>query len=136
MKVILDETIKSDPNAEDALWLMAGDFNSVSRADNFFYRFKDDDPYFSTHDMIAKETKYVDILSRRHPGVFLSTAGSWDRLNGARLDYVYVTPALEKLIKAADVSKDDYSRIRREFRLPTQAYRPSDHRPLIVDFNF
>ena len=136
MKIILDETIRSDPNAKDGLWLMAGDFNCVSRVDNFFYNFKEDDPYFSTHDMIAKETPYVDVLAARHPGVFLSTAGSWDKVNGVRLDYVYMTPALAKEVKAIDVSKDDYSRIRREFRLPTQAYRPSDHRPLIVDFNF
>ena len=136
MSVILAETIKTDPAARDNLWLMAGDFNCVSRVDNFHYGFREDDPYFSTHDMIARETPYVDVVARCHPGVFLSTAGSWDRVEGARLDYVYMTPALAKEVSAADVSKDGYTRIRREFRRPTGAYRPSDHRPVIVDFDF
>ena len=136
MSVILSETIKTDPAAADGLWLMAGDFNCVSRVDNFHYGFREDDPYFSTHDMIARETPYVDVVAERHPGTFLSTAGSWDKVAGFRLDYVYMTPALAKAVKAADVSKDSYSRTRREYRLPTGAYRPSDHRPIVVDFDF
>lgn len=136
MGIILSETIKTDPAAKDGLWLMAGDFNSVSRVDNFHYGFKEDDPYFSTHDLIARETPYVDVLAARHPGVFLATVGSWDKVFGLRIDYVYMTPALEKHVTAIDVSSDAYSHIWRGFRLPTAAWRPSDHRPIIVDFDF
>jgi len=115
-------------------WILLGDFNSPSRVDAAHYRFPADDPYYAVHDFIAEKTGLVDILARKHPGEFLSTSGHFATAFGPRIDFVYLSPTLADAVTLADVLDDDYSHIERDYRRSTQAWRPSDHRPVCVDF--
>lgn len=129
MAYICRHTIETSKNAQDELWMMMGDFNSRSRMDNAFYRYPENDTRLLVHDYILEHTPYVDVIAREHPGEFIpTTAGA------SRIDFVYASPALYEKVRKAEVLRDYYLE-------PVKAegisnfYYPSDHRPIMVDFD-
>ena len=108
--------------------MMMGDFNSRSRADNWVYRFAEDDTKLLVHDYIRECTPYVDIIYERDPQSFFSSTGG-----KSRIDFVYCTPPLARMVEAAGIHTDNYTRPVRS-KVVTSFYEPSDHRPIIVDF--
>ena len=117
-------------NARNGNWIMMGDFNSISRTDNAYYELPADDPKFQAQDYIHEHTPYVDIIKWRYPEeVILSTVAN------TRYDYVFCSPDLCPSITGARIVRDSYTNPVRDEAVPL-FWHPSDHLPIIVDFNF
>lgn len=129
MEYICNHTVLAEPRAEKQYWMMMGDFNSRSPKDNGFYKYDEDDSRLWVHDYILHNTPYVDIIGERFAGEFHTTT-----YGKARIDFVYCTPALYKRITDARVIVDQYTGepVRDK---ATGFHHPSDHRPIIVEFN-
>lgn len=130
MEFICKHTILTDSNTVNQNWIMLGDFNSRSRIDNVIYKYPEDDTRFLVHDYIKANTPYIDIIAQKHPGEFKTTTGK-----EARIDFVYCTSPLFKRIIDADVITDNYTKPVRDPQNLSNFWHPSDHRPIIVDFN-
>lgn len=132
MEYICKHTIGTDPNAAENDWIFVGDFNARTILDNEIngYNWPEDDTRFLVHNYILENTPYVDIVKEKHPNEPLTTT-----YGAARIDFVYLTPALSKHVTRADIILDDYTK-------PVKAegvsnfYYPSDHLPIVVDFEF
>ena len=131
IQYICEHTIGTVEGAEDQLWMMMGDFNSRSRVDNEQYEYAEDDPKFLVHDYIRANTPYMDVIKEKYPEEFKPTTGS----KTSRIDYVYCTKPLYDRITYADVIWDDYTTPVRDPQKLSNFWRPSDHMPIIIDFD-
>lgn len=131
MEYICRETIGTAPEAAEEYWMMMGDFNAKSAADNWFYNWPEDTAAFLVHNYIAGNTPYIDAVARKHPGEFLTTTGG-----KTRIDFFYCTAPLYERIVRADVISDEYTTPVRNARKISNFWHPSDHRPIIVDMKF
>ena len=131
IQYICEHTIGTVEGAEDQLWMMMGDFNSRSRVDNEQYGYAEDDPKFLVHDYIRANTPYMDVIKEKYPEEFKPTTGS----KTSRIDYVYCTKPLYDRITYADVIWDDYTTPVRDPQKLSNFWRPSDHMPIIIDFD-
>ena len=129
MEYICKHTINEQENAEDEMWLMAGDFNSRTRKDNHFYKYDENSTAFLVHDYILQNTPYIDIIGERYNGEFHTTVQG-----NARIDFVYCTQPLYERIVDAYVIRDDYTSVNAKRDEATNFYFPSDHLPILVDF--
>ena len=125
---ICSSTILTDPDASGRFWMMMGDFNSLSRADNCFYSFPEDDTRFLVHDYVRDNTPYVDVVHEMNPRSFLASAQSCKRI-----DLVYATPALMAKVKEARIVEDRYTTPVRS-KTVHSFFHPSDHLPILIDF--
>lgn len=131
IQYICEHTIGTVEGAENQLWMMMGDFNSRSRVDNDQYGYAEDDPKFLVHDYIRANTPYLDVIKEKYPDQFKATTGS----KTSRIDYVYCTKPLYDRITYADVIWDDYTTPVRDPQKLSNFWRPSDHMPIIIDFD-
>jgi len=129
IEYICKHTILSHPGAEKEYWMMMGDHNAKSVVDNYQYGFPDDTTAFLVHNFIRNETPYLDVIAEKHPGEFRKTMPGDNRI-----DFIYLTPALYEKVVAADVVYDQYTEPVRDPQKLSNFWRPSDHRPIIVDF--
>jgi endonuclease/exonuclease/phosphatase family metal-dependent hydrolase len=116
-------------DAKDGNWLMMGDFNSRSRRDNYFYKYPDTDTRFLVHDYIHGFTPYIDVIGSLSPGKFITTTGG-----EARIDFLYCTKPLFDSVVSAEVVSDSYTTPVRDPQKLSNFWHPSDHRPILVDF--
>ncbi len=130
IEYICRHTIATEPDAADQLWMMMGDNNSWSRLDNWFYKYPADDSRLLAQDYVLENTPYVDVIARRHPGEFHPTMHS-----PKRIDFIYCTPRLCDCVVRAEVIKDDYAEPVRDPKKLSNFWHPSDHRPIVVDFD-
>ena len=130
MEYICKQTVLSHPKARKELWVMMGDFNSVSRVDNSVYGYPDNDTRFLVHDYIRAATPYVDIIKTVWPDSVVSTTGG-----RSRIDFMYVTPSLKKRVKKAAVVRDDYTRPVRNPQKISNFWHPSDHLPILMEMD-
>ncbi len=131
MEYICEHTIGTVPEAKDQLWMMMGDFNSRSRVDNATYGYSDDDTRLLVHDYILGNTPYIDVIKEKYPDEFKLTVGS----KSSRIDFVYCTKPLFEMITSADVIWDEYTTPIRDPQKLSNFWRPSDHLPILVDFD-
>ena len=110
--------------------MMMGDFNARSSRDNWFYKYPAGDTRFLVHDYILRHTPYVDVIAGKYPGEFKTTTGG-----KSRIDFVYCTPPLYERITHADVVTDAYTEPVRDPAKLSNFWHPSDHRPILVDFD-
>ena len=68
---------------------MMGDFNSRSRADNWYYGYPENDTRLLVHNHILDHTDLKDIIAERYPGSFISST-----YGNARIDYMYASPSM------------------------------------------
>lgn len=129
IQYICEHTIATHPGAAKEYWMMMGDFNSRSRADNAFYKYEDGNTKLLVHDYISASTPYKDVIAHRYPGQLHPTM-----YYACRLDYVYLTPALYDKVVDAQICHDYYTEPVRNPENISNFYHPSDHRPIIVDF--
>ncbi|MBQ8098242.1 MAG: endonuclease [Bacteroidaceae bacterium] len=132
MEYICKHTINSHPKAKKELWAMMGDFNSVSRVDNDVYKLPDNATGLLVHDYIREHTPYVDLIKALYPGQFIPSVGGKDH----RIDFMYVTPALQKKVADASIVWDSYTTPVRNDEKISNFWHPSDHCPILVNFNF
>lgn len=134
---ICGHTINSKDYKGEKNWLMLGDFNCRSRIDNWYYKLPEDSPMLSSHDYILENTVYKDVIALKHPGEFFSTR-TWVKDAGGNLppryDFVYASPAMFEKVKSAIVLKDDKWLGSMPYSGLSNFYNPSDHWPVLVDF--
>ena len=70
------------------------------------------------------------MIARQHPGRFQTTTHS-----EKRIDFVYCTPVLYDCVTRAEVVRDDYTEPVRDPKKLSNFWHPSDHRPIVVDFD-
>lgn len=131
MQYICENTIlKADPEGQRD-WLMMGDFNAVSRVDNYQMNLPQDDPAFLTHDFVRGHTPYVDVIECQTPGVFQNTT-----LSGRRIDFIYASPAMFRKVTGAEVIRTGFARSSRDPRGLGNFCNPSDHYPILLKFKY
>lgn len=130
MKYIVEHTSGKTLNPAQECWIMCGDFNSYSHLDNWHYKWGDGATVWSVTKSIESSCPYYyDIVAEHFPGIFCrSTMGN------SRIDFMYVTKPLLKASKKVNpdtdwFTKQSYSDVSKNFKIP------SDHRPIIADFN-
>lgn len=129
MEFICKHTIEKHNDAAEQMWIMAGDFNSRTRKDNHFYKFNEASTAFLVHDYILENTPYIDIIGERYKGEFFTTTQGQ-----SRIDFVYCTQPLYERITDAYVVRDEYISTNAKQDPETRFYFPSDHLPILVDF--
>lgn len=129
MKYICAETVNSPEYSDRQDWLMMGDFNSRSRLDNWYYGYPDDDTRLLVHNHILDNTDLVDVIAGPYPGYFLtSTYGN------ARIDLMYASPSMYSRMVNSWIITDKWTTVKRSPYV-SNFYEPSDHRPVIADFD-
>lgn len=131
MEYICRHTILTSANAEKENWLMMGDFNAVSRVDSGAYDFASDSPAYLTHDYIAENTPYKDVVAMTRKGEFVPST-----LSGRRIDFVYCTAPVMDRVLSAEILRNSYTEPHRDKYAGHNFCRPSDHLPILVDFDF
>ncbi len=125
---ICSQTVNQESYASDANWLMLGDFNSRAICDNWIYNYAESDTRFLVHKYISANTSLMDIIGNRYKGYFItSTAGS------SRIDYIYTSAAMYNRISNAVSVSDSFATLEQDAAI-SNFYHPSDHRPILVDF--
>lgn len=130
MRYICEQSIGKAGDLKGQMWMMLGDFNAVSRSDNFHYKFAESDTAFLVHDYVRDNTPYVDALERWTPGVFQHTTFS-----KKRIDFIYCTQNIYDKIKDVHVIRDGYPET---YRLKDMHNfcSVSDHYPILMDLHF
>ena len=130
VKHIVENTSAKSENPAQEYWIMCGDFNSYSHLDNWHYKWGDAATNWNVTKYIESACPYYyDIVVEHFPGIFCrSTMGN------SRIDFMYVSKALLKASTKVDpntdwFTKQSYSDVNKHFKIP------SDHRPIIADFN-
>ena len=135
MKYIVKNTVNNTKYAEEEYWLLGGDTNSRSPHDKWYHdaNNKLDDTYFLPHKHIHDNTDLKDVISDRYPKdnshFFTTTYGS------ARIDILYASPKLFDKITNSIVLMDNWMGALTKWEYYTSFWDPSDHRPVLVDFN-
>lgn len=127
---ICKQTILTVPESGNQYWMMMGDFNSHSPADNWVYRYPEGDSKLLVHDYIRACTPYLDVIAERYPDNFYSSVAG-----KSRIDYVYCTKPLFDRVSDAAIVTDSYTRPLPDPQGISHFWHPSDHRPILVDFN-
>ena len=126
IQTYLDNTIRKYP--DEKYWLMMGDFNSRSRADNWYYGYPENDTRLLVHNHILNHTNLKDIIAERYPGSFISST-----YGNARIDYMYASPSMYARIVNALTVMDKWTTATQSPYV-SNFYDPSDHRPILADF--
>ena len=127
VEYVCRQTILTREHPEQELWLMMGDFNSISSLDNDHYKLSADSSIYCVHDYIRNKTPYIDVIANKHPGEFIQSSQ-----NGRRIDFIYATEPVIKQIKSAEILNSGYTEQHRESG--AQYWVPSDHRPILIEF--
>jgi len=126
LKVILDNTVRTTKNPDKELWIMAGDYNSYSRKDNWHYKWNNASPGFTAQDYMIFQSPFFDLVSECYPDDFLPSCGH------LRIDYMYVSRPVLNACEDVYAEPDSYTK--REHSGVSTFYIPSDHYPIIADF--
>lgn len=136
MKYICSKSIGDPMLKGEANWLMMGDFNTRSRLDNWFYKIDEGSDLLSTHDYLLENTFYKDIIGLKYPGHFFATR-TWVNDGGGieppRYDFMYASPAMYNKVRNALILNESYTNM---VWATSNFYNSSDHRPILVDFEF
>ena len=129
IEAILNRSFFTVPDASNQFWVVAGDYNSRSPVDARMYDIPIDSPRYAVHRWLAESTPLVDLMHEWLPNDFHVTGGA-----KSRIDYVYLTRGLYDHVEEARVVVDRYTRP--TYSGVSDIWRPSDHRPILVDFDF
>ena len=124
---ILNGTVRTTENPDKEFWIMAGDYNSYSRKDNYKYKWNSASLGFQAQDYMIFNSPFFDLYDVCYPNDFLPTCGT------LRIDYMYVSKPMIKACIDIDQRTDSYTK--REHSGVSTFYIPSDHYPIIADFN-
>lgn len=127
VEYVCKNTILTSEHPENELWLMMGDFNSISSLDNDHYKLSADSSIYCVHDYIRNNTPYIDVIANKHPGEFIQSSQ-----NGRRIDFIYATEPVINMIRRAEILNSGYTEQHRESG--ASYWTPSDHRPILIEF--
>ena len=130
MQYIVDQTVNNPAYASEEYWILGGDTNSRSRLDAWYHKYADDFIGLTTHDVVRNQTNLKDVIGDYYPRnyFFSSTYGN------ARIDILYASPKMFDRIENSIMLIDNWCYPRLTDNVQGWQY-PSDHRPLLVDFN-
>ena len=128
IQYICAQTVNNPTYAARQDWLMMGDFNSRSRVDNWYYGYPQNDTRLLVHNHILDNTNLKDIIAERYPGSFISST-----YGNARIDYMYASPSMYARVVNALTVIDKWTTATKSPYV-SNFYDPSDHRPILVDF--
>lgn len=129
MERIVEMTVNNPDFAGCDKWLVMGDFNSRSRVDNGFYKLPEDSSQLLAQDVILNNTDLVDLIHAYNPDLMVpSTYGA------SRVDYMYASPAMYNLLSTVHCVVDAWTVSYKSSYIST-FYNPSDHRPILADFD-
>ena len=123
---ILDGTVRKTKDPDKNLWIMAGDFNSYSRKDNWNYKWNNASLGFTTQDYMIFHSPFYDLVSECYPDDFMPSCGN------LRIDYMYVSKPMLNACIDVYPKPDKYTK--REHSGVSTFYIPSDHYPIVADF--
>lgn len=130
IKYLLEKTINSETYADIENWLLVGDMNSRARSDNGTYNYSTSSTLFLTQDAV-NNSGLKDVIAERFPApdnFLTSTYGI------SRIDYVHASPAMMDKVVNAFIIADQWT-YKGANSTYVDAFRvPSDHRPILVDF--
>ncbi len=130
LEYICKETILQNKKSGKELWMMMGDFNAKSPLDDDIYKHGKGDTKYLTHTYILENTPYLDLIKEKHPDTFEYTTGSKNRI-----DFIYTTKPLLKKVVDANVLNDAYTKPVRNPQKISNFWHPSDHLPILVNFD-
>ena len=130
VEYVMKQTVLNPEYASQTNWIVVGDMNSLSRADNWYYGYEENSTKLIAQDYIRDNTDLLDVIEMKYPGRFINTTAS----GTARIDFMYVSPSLYEFLDSAIVIRDDWTS--EVFSGLSNYWYPSDHRPILVDFNF
>ena len=132
IKHICDNVINASSNASVTNWLLMGDFNSISRADEEHYATQTSNTVWLVHDYLLSNTYMKDIIADCNaPEDYFSSINGDSR----RIDYMYASPAMYDRIQCAAIVIDSWTVLSQDKNVTSGYFcRPSDHRPILVDF--
>lgn len=135
MDYIIKQTINNSSYSSTTNWILVGDFNSPSRLDIPVID-ENGSPTaakYKCQNVVLDKTNLQDIMSiayRAGVDFVASTYGNTDRR-----DYMYVSPAMgSKVVRAFNVN-DSWTKTKSKGAVSDMNV-PSDHRPMLVEFNF
>ena len=131
MQYIVDKTVNNPLYAAEQYWLFGGDTNSRSRLDNWYYGYAEDSPALTAHDVVLNQTALKDMIGHRYPGCFMVTNGG----NTSRIDIMYASPAMYDIADNAITLIDSWIAQTAKSEYYSSFYSPSDHKPLLMDFD-
>ena len=123
---ILNGTVRTTQNPDKELWIMAGDYNSYSRKDNWKYKWNNASPGFTTQDYMIFHSPFFDLAEECYPDDFMPTCGN------LRIDYMYVSKLMLNACSEMEMQPDKFTK--REHSGVSTFYLPSDHYPIIAEF--
>ena len=129
---ICDNVINAPANSSVTNWLLMGDFNAVSRVDAEHYTTDPDNTVWLLHDYLLANTNLKDIIAERNaPEDYFSSINGDTR----RIDFMYASPAMYDRIQSAAILIDSWTVLSQDKSMTSGYFcRPSDHRPILVDF--
>ncbi|MBO5875722.1 MAG: metal-dependent hydrolase [Alistipes sp.] len=133
MKYIVKNTVNNSKYAGEEYWLLGGDTNSRSPHDKWFYPETTPPTAYLPHEHILEKTNLKDVITDRLPKnntYFMTTT-----YGSARIDILYASPKMFDKITNSIVLMDDWLDVLGPWEYYTSFRNPSDHRPVIVDFN-
>ncbi|MCQ2155945.1 MAG: metal-dependent hydrolase [Bacteroidales bacterium] len=135
MKYVVAHSV-NDPRYEGhADWLLMGDLNSPTRADAAHFKKIDAkvERKFLCQDEVRRNTDLKDIIGETYPGDFMSSTQG-----NSRIDNMYASPSMFARVKNAMFLVDSWTGTYKSQRSPyvQKFYEPSDHRPILVDFDW
>ena len=127
LEYIFNRTILKSQYASEN-YIVAGDFNSRTPLDAAYYTSATQAEY-DVHNYLFDKTDLVDVIGNRYPNRFMATT------LGSRIDFVYLSPALNSKVTDAAVVCDAWVKANLpEVVVGESSYRdPSDHRPILVN---
>ena len=131
MDYLISHTVNAAAYASVTDWILLGDLNSRSRLDNWYLSYPDNDTRFITQDVVLNKTSLKDVIYEWYPApdnYISSTGGS------SRIDFVYVSAPLMKQVANALIIGDKWAEPIQSTHV-SSFYEPSDHRPILVDFD-
>lgn len=138
MEYICKHTIGTDPNAAGNYWMMMGDFNSKSQVDTAYTTFRNPATNQLVHKYIIENTPYYDVIKETRSEYISSTAPN--KYKSGRIDFVYLTKPLLDHVKKAQIVWDEYTTpvkaLDANGKQISNHWHPSDHLPVMVDFQF
>lgn len=129
VEYILNQTVKNSAYSSERNWIFLGDMNSHSPIDNWYYGYASSN-IFAAQDYIRNNTSLKDVIGEKYPNNFMASTMS----GKFRIDYVYASDAMMDAVTSAVVIRDKWTSER-----PSgveDCTHPSDHRPILVDFQF
>ena len=133
MKYIVKKTINHSSYAGEEYWLLGGDTNSRSPYDEWYYGTSTFGPHkYLVHKHIIEETNLKDVIADRLPkdGTHFVTT----TYGATRIDFLYASSKLFDAITNSVTLMDSWTNEITRWEYYNQFWNPSDHRPIVVDF--